>query len=312
MQAYKPWSEPWSVASVVVLPHWFIALVWTTLVLITFTTLQTIWHRIYFFFNKHAHTPTSVHVIVSLKLHSKQKLFLLFILCHVHVCHDRVPVYLSHLSPGWSVGVGGSAAIASSHVVWGVASPAGEGGFARLLITFTSAVSCLPLVSLSITWVVVLVVTWGTPPAWVASIPVPVGRIFAALYRHAAWPSHIGCLGTLQEYIVVKQLWGKWLAARLKHVITLLYYKLDTLYYQQHLYWVNLISFSYFYVALSTWSRWRANLFSFNHIKLHSLSIPYTAEVFPWVILLYRSLGTINKHERSQQAFQWDVRFASV
>lgn len=108
-------------------------------------------------------------------------------------------MYLSHLSPGWSIGVRGSAAIASSHVVWGVAPPAGEGGFALLLIAFTSAISCLPLVSLSITWVVVLVITWWAPPAWVASVPVPVGRVFAALDGHAARSGHIGCLGTLQD-----------------------------------------------------------------------------------------------------------------
>lgn len=114
--------------------------------------------------------------------------------------HDFVSLYLCHLSPGWSIGVGRSAAIASSHVVWGVAPPAREGRFALLLITFTSAVSCLPLVSLSITWVVVLIVAWGAPPAWVASVPVPVGRIFAALNGHSAWPSNIGCLGTLQNW----------------------------------------------------------------------------------------------------------------
>lgn len=36
----KPWSEPWSEASVVVLPHWFVALVWTSLALITLTSLK--------------------------------------------------------------------------------------------------------------------------------------------------------------------------------------------------------------------------------------------------------------------------------
>lgn len=36
----KPWSEPWSEASVVVLPHWFVTLVWTTLALVTFTSLK--------------------------------------------------------------------------------------------------------------------------------------------------------------------------------------------------------------------------------------------------------------------------------
>lgn len=113
-------------------------------------------------------------------------------------------MYLSHLSPGWCVGVGGSAAIASSHIVWGVTPPAGEGWFALLLIALASAVSRLPLVSLSVTWVVVLVVTWWAPPAWVASVPVPVGRIFTALYGHAAWSSNIGCFGTLQEHVVVE------------------------------------------------------------------------------------------------------------
>lgn len=37
----KPWSEPWSEASVVVLPHWFVALVRSSLVLVTLTSLQT-------------------------------------------------------------------------------------------------------------------------------------------------------------------------------------------------------------------------------------------------------------------------------
>lgn len=36
----KPCSEPWSEASVVVLPHWFVALVWTALVLVAFPTLE--------------------------------------------------------------------------------------------------------------------------------------------------------------------------------------------------------------------------------------------------------------------------------
>lgn len=38
----KPWSEPWSEASVVVLPRWFVALVWTSLVFITLTSLKAI------------------------------------------------------------------------------------------------------------------------------------------------------------------------------------------------------------------------------------------------------------------------------
>lgn len=36
----KPWSEPWSEASVVVLPRWSVALVWTSLVLVTLTSLR--------------------------------------------------------------------------------------------------------------------------------------------------------------------------------------------------------------------------------------------------------------------------------
>ena len=34
------WSVPWSEASVVVLPHWFVALVWSSLVLVTFSSLK--------------------------------------------------------------------------------------------------------------------------------------------------------------------------------------------------------------------------------------------------------------------------------
>lgn len=36
----KPWSEPWSEASVVVLPRWSVALVWTSLALVTLTSLK--------------------------------------------------------------------------------------------------------------------------------------------------------------------------------------------------------------------------------------------------------------------------------
>ena len=35
----KPWCEPWSEASVV-LPHWFVALVWTSLAIVTLTSLK--------------------------------------------------------------------------------------------------------------------------------------------------------------------------------------------------------------------------------------------------------------------------------
>lgn len=46
--ACKPWSEPWSEASVVVLPRWFVALVLTSLALVTLTSLEVnrsnYWH----------------------------------------------------------------------------------------------------------------------------------------------------------------------------------------------------------------------------------------------------------------------------
>lgn len=185
----KPCSETWSEASVV-LPHWFVARFWTTLVLITFPALLV---------NNNASDQKHVGDYFSPDLMVK----FYWDMNRVLETSEKMSTHITHLSHIPSlrrVAVRGASAVAPAHKVRWVAASTGEGWSPLLLllhVTLGGAVSFLPLL-LTLPLSIAGVVARGGPPAWVTPVAVPISCVLAPLHRDSTRTSNIGCLSTLR------------------------------------------------------------------------------------------------------------------